>query len=108
MHENRETSSLTERKRISPAGEGVSRTSGMNDGEESDCAILPMKSPNKVTEKQAGAAEVVEERARTKENIGEVHTSPTQSGQGVSQDLAGVRKGGNALPPYIRGRSRMR
>lgn len=64
----------------------------MNDVEESDCAIVPMKSPNKVTEKQAGAAEAAEGRARTKENIGEVHTSPTQSGPGVSQGLAGVRK----------------
>lgn len=50
MHENRETSSLAERKRISPAGEGKSRTSGMNGDEESDRAIVPMKSPNKVTE----------------------------------------------------------
>ena len=108
MHENRETSSLTERKRISPAGEGVSRTSGMNGDEESDRAVIPMKSPNKAKEQQARAAEAVEGRARTKENIGEVRTSPTQSGPGVSQGLAGVRKSGNALPPHIRGRSRMR
>ncbi len=64
----------------------------MNGDEESDRAIVPMKSPNKVKEKQARAAEAVEGRARTKENIGEVHTSPTQSGKSVSQGLAGVRK----------------
>jgi group II intron reverse transcriptase/maturase len=92
MHENRETSSLAERKRISPAGEGSSRTSGTHGGEESDRAIVPMKSPNKAREQPARAAEAAEERARTKENIGEVRTSPTQSGQGVSQGLAGVRK----------------
>jgi len=85
-----------------------SRTSGMNGGEESDRAIVPMKSPNKAKEQQARAAEVVEERARTKENTGEVRTSPTQSGQGVSQSLTGVRTSGNALPPSIRGRSCMR
>ena len=64
----------------------------MNGGEESDRAIIPMKSPNQAKEQQARAAEVVEGRARTKENIGEVRTSPTQSGSGVSQGLAGVRK----------------
>ena len=36
MHENRETSSLTASKKGSPAGEGDSRNTGMNGGEESD------------------------------------------------------------------------
>ena len=48
-----------------------------------------MKPPNK--EAQA-SAEVVEGRARTKENIGQSHTPPAQDGYGVSQGLAGVRK----------------
>jgi RNA-directed DNA polymerase len=39
-------------------------------------------------------AEAGEGRARTKENIGQTHTNPTQSGEkkGVSQGLAGVRQ----------------
>jgi len=64
----------------------------MNGDEESDRAIVPMKLPNKAKEQPARAAETVEERARTKENIGEVRTCPTQSGESVSQGLAGVRK----------------
>jgi group II intron reverse transcriptase/maturase len=48
-----------------------------------------MKLPNK--EAQA-SAEVVEGRARTKENTSQSHTSPAQDGRGVSQGLAGVRK----------------
>jgi group II intron reverse transcriptase/maturase len=48
-----------------------------------------MKPPNK--EAQA-SAEVVEGRARTKENTSQSHTSPAQDGRGVSQGLAGVRK----------------
>jgi hypothetical protein len=47
-----------------------------------------MKPPNQ--EAQA-SAEVVEGRARTKENTGQSRTSPAQNGQGVSQGLAGVR-----------------
>jgi group II intron reverse transcriptase/maturase len=48
-----------------------------------------MKPPN--NEAQA-SAEVVEGRARTKENISQSHTPPAQDGRGVSQGLAGVRK----------------
>ena len=56
MHENRETSSLTDRKTASPAGEGKSRTSGMYGGEESDGVVVPMKPSNKATEQSAGNA----------------------------------------------------
>jgi hypothetical protein len=45
MHANRETSSLTASDRGSPAGEDRSRTSGMNGGEESVGAVVPMN-PN--------------------------------------------------------------
>ena len=62
-----------------------------------------MKPPNK--EAQA-SAEVVEGRARTKENIGPSHTPPAQYGHGVSQGLAGVRHA--AFDAIIRGKSRMR
>jgi hypothetical protein len=47
-----------------------------------------MKPPNKGAQ---ASAEVVEGRARTKENIGQSHTPPAQDGRGVSQGLAGVR-----------------
>ena len=92
MHENRETSSPTAGSKGSPAGEGESRKTGMNGDEESDRAIVPMKSPNKAEEQQAEAAEVMEGRARTKENISQERTPPAQDGTGVSQGLAGVRQ----------------
>jgi len=46
-------------------------------GEESDRAVVPVKLPNK--EAQA-SAEVVEGRARTKENTNQSHTPPAQYG----------------------------
>jgi hypothetical protein len=49
-----------------------------------------MKLPNK--EVLAASAEVVEGRARSKENATEPHPSPTQSGEPVSQGLRGVRE----------------
>ena len=87
MHENRETSTVFPRGDRS--GKAQSRTPGVYAGEESDRAVIPMKPPNK--EAQA-SAEVVEGRARTKENTSQSHTSPAQDGHGVSQGLAGVRK----------------
>src|ERR1700749_4741399 len=57
MHENRETSSLAASKKGSPAGEGNSRKTGMNGGEESDGVVIPMNPSNKATEQQAGVAE---------------------------------------------------
>jgi group II intron reverse transcriptase/maturase len=88
MHENRETSSVFP-KNGDRSGKAQSRTPDVYAGEESDRAAIPMKPPNK--EAQA-SAEVVEGRARTKENTGQSHTSPAQDGRGVSQGLAGVRK----------------
>jgi group II intron reverse transcriptase/maturase len=64
----------------------------MYGGEESDGAIVPEKLPNNAKEEQAGAAEVVEGRASTKENIQQAHRPSTQSGRGVSQGLRGVRE----------------
>jgi retron-type reverse transcriptase len=97
MHENRETSSLAAGKPSqgepgSPAGKGDSRKTGMNGGEESDRAIVPMKRANKAEAQQANAAESGEGRARTKENTSRAHTPPAQDGKGVSQGLKGVRQ----------------
>jgi hypothetical protein len=52
--------------------------------EESDCAIVPMKLPNKEAK---ASAEAAEGRVRTKENDVHHHTYPTQSGIRVSQGL---------------------
>jgi len=57
--------------------------------EGSDRAVLPMNQPNKEGQP---SAEVEEERVRTKENIAQSNTSPTQSGERVSQGLRGVRE----------------
>ena len=69
----------------------------MNGGEESDGVVVPMKETNNVTEKQAGAAEFVEGRTSTKENTGQDRTFPAQYGQGVSQELTGVRQIANSF-----------
>jgi len=90
MHENRETSDSTgQKQKTSPAGEGGSRSARANGPEESDCSVVPMNQSNK-----AGplAAEIGEERERTKENTLESHTPSTQSGKGVPQGLQGVRE----------------
>ena len=70
--------------------------------EESDCAIVPMKLPNKEAK---ASAEAAEGRVRTKENDVHHHTYPTQSGIRVSQGWAacavGRRQGSrNGSPPY--------
>jgi RNA-directed DNA polymerase len=90
MHENRETSAAAGRdKRTSPAGEGRSRTARMNDAEESDRLVVPVNQPNKA---EPLAAEVGEERERTKENTSRSHMLSTQSEVSVSQGLRGVRE----------------
>ena len=92
MHENRETSSLTAKQAGSRAAQGQGRNVRMNGGEESDGVVVPMKQANKVAEQPAVAAESVEGRTPTKENIRQEHTPPAQDGQSVSQGLAGVRQ----------------
>src|SRR5215831_10081191 len=101
MHENRETSgafrSNQERDRSTKA---ISHKADMHVLEESDCAIVPMNQSNR---EAAALAEAGEGRARTKENIARSNTSPTQSGERVSQGLRGVRKAGKvhrSASPY--------
>jgi RNA-directed DNA polymerase len=57
--------------------------------EESDHAVVPM---NQLNKEGRLSAEVGEGRAWAKENIVRSNTSPTQSGERVSQGLSGVRK----------------
>ncbi len=71
--------------------------------EKSDCAVVPVKQPNKEGQP---SAEAVEGRAQTKENIVQSRMHPTQSGNCMSQGMGGVRQA--VLPPLIHGKSRMR
>ena len=87
MHENRETSLAS--AQADRSGKANNHNPGMYAKEGSDCAVLPMKQPNK---EASASAEVVEGRAQTKENVAEPDTSPTQSGERVSQGLGGVRQ----------------
>jgi RNA-directed DNA polymerase len=95
MHENRETSPLSEVVEAADRPEKATcRATGVNEGEGSDCTILPMNLPNKEgTETTHPTTEAGEERARIKENVRQPHTIPTQRGRNhVSLGLAGVRQ----------------
>jgi len=87
MHENRETSLAS--AQADRSGKANSHKPDVYAREGSDCAIVPVKRPNK---EAAASAEVVEGRAQTKENDAGPGTSPTQSGERVSQGLGGVRQ----------------
>jgi len=90
MHENRETSETPAAQSGSrSAGEGPGRTARMHVPEESHSGVLPMNHSNKDGKPLAESAE---ERPLIKENARQPNTYPTQSGKGVSQGLAGVRK----------------
>ena len=71
------------------SGKANNHKPDMNAREESDCAVVLVKRPNK---EAIVSAEVVEGRAQTKENDAEPGTSPTRSGERVSQGLGGVRQ----------------
>src|SRR6202021_4128032 len=90
MHENRETS---ETPAAQPghrsAGEGLSHKARAYVYEESHSGILPMNHSNN---DRTSPAESREGRPLIKEKAGQPNTYPTQSGKGVSQGLAGVRK----------------
>jgi len=89
MHENREISSAPWSSDQGRSAKAMNRTAGTHALEKSDCAVLPVKQPNKGGQP---SAEVVEGRAQTKENIVPSHMHPTQSGKRMSQGLDGVRK----------------
>src|SRR5260370_7464463 len=93
MHENRENSGVPRSSGDRGRSEKVqSRTSDMHALEGSDRAVLPMNQPNKEGQP---SAEVGEERVRTKENIAQANTSPTQTRDRVSQGLYHVRQAAN-------------
>src|SRR5260370_6236826 len=94
MHENRETSeTAAAQPGRRSAGEGLSHKARAYVYEESHNGIVPMNHSNKDGKV---SAESGEGRPLIKENAGQPNTYPTQSGKGVSQGLAGVRKAAKA------------
>jgi hypothetical protein len=95
MHENREISgtsrSQQDRDRLAKA---QSHNANMHAPEKSDCAVVPINQPNNWDQ---SSAEVGEGRARTKENIVQSNTSPTQSGERVSRGLSGGWSARNSI-----------
>src|SRR5213595_3137757 len=90
MHENRETSETPAAQPCGrSAGEGKSHTARAYVFEESHSGIVPMNHSNKDGKPSAESAEG---RPLIKENACQPNTYSTQSGKGVSQGLAGVRK----------------
>src|ERR1700732_3014958 len=90
MHENRETAGAPrpERERGRSA-KAQSQKADAYAPEESDRTILSMNQTNK---EERSAAEPGEKRVRAKETIVQPNTTPTQSGERVSQGLGGVRE----------------
>src|ERR1700693_2249201 len=90
MHENRETSETpTAQPGRRSAGEGQSHKARVYVYEESHSGIVPMNHSNK---DGTSPAESGEGRPLIKENARQPNTYSTQSGKGVSQGLADVRK----------------
>src|ERR1035437_6676033 len=87
MHENRETSLVS--AQADRSGKANSHKPDAYAREGSDCAIVPVKQPNK---EASASAEVVEGRAQTKENDAGPGTSPTLSGERVSKGQAACAK----------------
>src|SRR2546427_10834620 len=92
MHENRETPSPTVSESGSPSGASERRPTGTHSSGEADGAVGPMKPANKATGQAPGAAERVEGRAATKENVQQARAVPAQHGASAAQGLKGVRK----------------
>ena len=88
MHENRETCGAPV-KQTGRSAKAQSQTADAYASQESDRCVLPVKQPNKEGQPSAEAAEG---RQRPKENDAQSITSPTQSGEQVSQGLSGVRE----------------
>jgi len=90
MHGNRETSGASEPETAADRREKAkSHTTRVYAPEESDSGVVPMKGSNKEGQP---TAESLEGRPGIKENVSPINTPPTQSGERVSQGLAGVRK----------------
>lgn len=90
MHGNRETSGASVPETAADRREKAeSRTAHRHAPEESDRGVVPK---NRSNNPAPAGAESEEGRPRIKENVSPTHTPPTQSGERVSQGLAGVRQ----------------
>src|SRR6201998_2963294 len=89
MDENREISSTPLASCEGRSVKANSRTTDMHVQEKSDCAVIPVNRPNKGRQLPAEAGEG---RAQMKENIDQSRMLLTQSGEGMSQRLDGVRR----------------
>jgi RNA-directed DNA polymerase len=72
-------------------GNNLDNKPAMDTAEQSDRAIVPKKAENERLAR-AGVEDPLEGRARTKENAGQTHTDPTQSGSNVPTGLERVRQ----------------
>ena len=105
MHENRETSAVS--RRIGDrSGKALSRNPDMHAVEGSDRAVVPMKLPNKESLRLGGGGG--EGRARTKENVAQLYTSPTQSGEVRVPGVPRRARSATRFDATIQGKSRMR
>src|SRR5260370_38224747 len=86
IHENREISSTPWSNDQGRSAKAMNRTADMHALEKSDCAVVPVKPPNKGGQP---SAEAVEGRAQTEENIVPSRMHPTRSGKRMSQGLDG-------------------
>src|ERR1700693_175120 len=89
MYENREVSCTSCQMQQDRSAKAINHNADVNVQEKSDCAVVPLNRPNK---EGKPSAEVGEGRARTEEDVGQSHISPTQSGKRMSQGLRGVRQ----------------
>src|ERR1700745_2232204 len=89
MQENREISSVPWSDDQGRSAKAINRTAGTHALEKSDCAVLPVKQPNRGGQPPA---EAVGGRGQTEENIVKSRMHPTRSGKRMSQGLNGVRK----------------
>jgi RNA-directed DNA polymerase len=90
MHENRETSEMPAGKPATGRwGKVTNHKPHSHVSEGTDSGVVPVKHLNKVGQP---TAEGVEGRSLTEENTFQSSTPPTQSGECVSQGLAGVRR----------------
>jgi hypothetical protein len=89
MHENRETSGAPRPEMERGRSAKVQRHADTDALEESDRTVRSMSQTNK---EERSSAKPGEKRVRTKENIVQPNTNPTQRGEPVSQGLSGVRE----------------
>ncbi len=105
MHENRETS-MASRDMRERSGKAICRKPDMYALEESDCAVVPMKLPNKEGLRLGGGGGG--KSADQGERCGTLHEPDTERGSPCPRGSVACAKWISASLPCIQGRSRMR